>query len=591
MRILTAMLFTMAAGGLAVAAAAFTLARDLPTDDDLKIILTSPQVEVDSRYLNAGAEREYAQHAVCRCGLALGSAEIPQTLIKALLVDEETGSHWFSLSRAPLSYLWYGTVKGGSPFAERLTRKLITGNKQSGIYGVVGEMRQAIVARQVERALTREEILTAYFNQMDFGGPGVIGVVQAARRYFGKAVKDLDLFESAMLVGMLRATAVDPVAHPDAADREAQAVLKKMLDKKVIGETEYFRALSEMAPVAGQRQIAVSTGYYVAWARAEFASIAMSRPGGTGNGLVRYVVGLDPRHQAQGEAAIRDELAGNADRRVGQGALVAMDGDGRVDALVGGADFAVSQFDRATKARRQPGSAFKLFVYTAAINAGLSPSSIRTDGPVSIHGYAPDNNDHAFLGPIPLMTAFAKSRNTVAVQLGDEVGTDAIANVARELGVTSPLRRDASLALGTSEVTLLELTSAFVPFMGEGRPVQPYAVRMALNGRGEVIYRRHPEPPKPAVNAVTLQAMRDMLRAVVMDGTGQQARLADRWSAGKTGTTQRNRDAWFIGFTDRLTTGIWFGNDDNSPMTDIAGGGMPALAWRRFNEAINETSP
>jgi penicillin-binding protein 1A len=291
-----------------------------------------------------------------------------------------------------------------------------------------------------------------------------------------------------------------------------------------------------------------------------------------------------------GEATIRDMIARNKDRHVSEGALVAIGGDGRVGALVGGTDFGSSQFDRATQAKRQPGSAFKLFVYTAAIAKGLSPATIRSDTHVSIGGWSPHDSDGKYLGPITLTTAFAQSRNTVAALLGNEIGIDAIATVAHELGIKSPMRSERSLAIGTSEVTLLELTSAYVPFMNDGRPVRPYAVRLALDARGKVIYRRDPAPLRPAVDARTLQAMRGMLRAVVTEGTGQLARLGDRWSGGKTGTTQDNRDAWFIGLTGRLTTGIWFGNDDSSPMTGVSGANMPAVAWRQFNEGIPGTA-
>jgi penicillin-binding protein 1A len=303
------------------------------------------------------------------------------------------------------------------------------------------------------------------------------------------------------------------------------------------------------------------------------------------------VVGLNVWHQLQGDAAIKELIARNEDRHVSQGALVALDGDGRVSALVGGGDFAASQFDRATQAKRQPGSAFKLFVYAASIKAGLKPTSIRPDAPISVGDWTPANADHQFLGPITLKKAFALSRNTVATRLGSEVGIDAVSNEAHELGIRSPLARDPSLVLGTSEVTLLELTSAYVPFMNEGRPVRPYAARLALDSSGRVIYRHDPAPKPPVLDSRTVEAMRDMLRAVVTEGTGQNARLRDLWSAGKTGTSQGNRDAWFIGFTDHLTTGIWFGNDDNSQMMGVSGADMPALAWRKFNEAVNAPPP
>jgi penicillin-binding protein 1A len=576
-------------GGLTV-----TLASRAPSERDLPIILTNPQIQVDSRYLLPSGGNEFAQHAVCRCGLWLGGDQIPQVLKRALLAQEDVrfyihrGIDWIGLGRAFASILSGGSTQGGSTLTQQLVKNLITGNARSGVSGVVRKVREAVIARRVERALTKEQILTAYLNQMDFGstdGSTAIGVVHAALKYFGKSVKDLNLYEAAMLVGTLQATtAYNPITNPEAADRQARAVLQKMLNQNLIGQNEFSHALRQTIQRGSLPQIAMATGYYVAWSRAELAQIARAHPI---RGRMRYVVGLDAWHQVRGEAVIKESIARNEGRHVGQGALISLDGDGRVSALVGGTDFASSQFDRATKARRQPGSAFKLFVYVASINKGLNPGSIRLDAPISVGDWTPDNADHKFLGPITLTKAFAFSRNTVATRLSLEVGLDSILDEAHELGIRSPLGRDPSLVLGTSEVTLLELTSAYVPFMNEGRAIRPYAARIALDSSGEVMYRRDPAPKAPVVNARTVHAMRDMLRAVVTEGTGRNARPRDLWSAGKTGTSQGNRDAWFVGFTDRLTTGIWFGNDDNSQMTGVSGTDMPALAWRKFNEDIN----
>jgi penicillin-binding protein 1A len=586
---------------LTVAAAAFgllggltiALARHVPSERDLSVILTSPQIQVDARDLKPGARDAFAQHAVCRCGLWLGTNQIPQILKQALLAQEDTrfyihrGIDWIGLGRAFVSVISGGSIQGGSTLTQQLVKNLITGNARSGLPGVVRKVREAIIARRIERVMTKEEILTAYLNQMDFGateGSAAIGVEQATRKYFGKPVKDLNLYEAAMLVGTLRATsAYNPTVNPGAAGQQARVVLQKMLNQSLIGENDYSGALRQTIQSGSLSPITIAASYYLAWARTELGQIAEAQEM---RGRVRFVVGLNGWYQLQGDAAIKKQIARNEDRHVSQGALVALDGDGRVSALVGGADFALSQFDRATQAMRQPGSAFKLFVYVAAIKTGLDPNSVRSDAPISVGDWTPANADHQFLGPITLMKAFARSRNTVATLLGREVGIDAVSNEAHELGIRSPLGRDPSLVLGTSEVTLLELTSAYVPFMNEGRPVRPYAARLALDSSGRVVYR-HDLAPKPTVlNGRTVQAMRDMLRAVVTEGTGQNARLRDLWSAGKTGTSQGNRDAWFIGFTDHVTTGIWFGNDDNSQMTGVSGADMPALAWRKFNEAI-----
>jgi penicillin-binding protein 1A len=520
---------------------------------------------------------------------------------EALLAREDTrfyvhrGIDWIGLGRAAASILSGGAIQGGSTLTQQLVKNLVIGNARTGLDGVMRKVREALIARRVERVMTKDEILAAYLNQMDFGSTAsspAFGIVQAAYKYFGRSANDLNLYEAAILVGALRGTTLyNPVTSPDAADRQARAILEKMLDQRRISLDAYFRALREgVRPRPEERAAApaaVATGYYVAWSRAEFMAIVGAQIDDSRRGVMRFVVGLDPWLQEQGSVTIREQLARNGRRHVGQGALVAIYSDGRVAALVGGADFSVSQFDHATQARRQPGSAFKPIVYAAAFNAGLRPDTIRLDGPVTLNGYAPRNSDRRFFGPIPLTTAFAQSRNTVAVQLCNEIGPGAIATLAYELGIRSQLRPDTTLALGTSEVTLLELTAAYVPFMNDGRSVRPYAARMALNARGEVIFRRDPAPRRPVLSAVTREAMRGMLHMAVTDGTGRQAQLRDRWSAGKTGTTQDNRDAWFVGFTDTMATGVWFGNDDNTPMTDVWGAGLPALAWRAFNVAAN----
>src|SRR6266851_10225063 len=294
------------------------LASRAPSEHDLPIILTSPQIQVDSRYLTPGGRNEFAQHAVCRCGLSLSGDQIPQILKRALLAQEDArfyvhrGIDWIGLGRALMSDLSGGSRQGGSTLTQQLVKNLITGNARSGMSGVVRKVREAIIARRVERALTKEQILTAYFNQMDFGstdGTAAIGVVQATYKYFGKSVKDLNLYESAMLVGTLQATtAYNPITNPDAADQQAKSVLQKMLTQNLIGQNEFFRALRQTVQRGSLPQIAISAGYYVAWSRTELAHIAQSHPT---RGRVRYVVGLDAWHQVHGEAAIKDLIARN----------------------------------------------------------------------------------------------------------------------------------------------------------------------------------------------------------------------------------------------------------------------------------------
>jgi penicillin-binding protein 1A len=294
---------------------------------------------------------------------------------------------------------------------------------------------------------------------------------------------------------------------------------------------------------------------------------------------------IDPVLQAQAEAEVRKELnKEGAKLRVSQGAMVVMDGSGAVLAMVGGSSYRKSQFNRATKAKRQPGSAFKPFVFLAALERGYTPDTMEVDEPVQIGNWRPENYRKKYLGPVALETALALSLNTVAAKLAVDVGPEAVAAVAHRLGITSALGKDASLALGTSEVTLLELTSAFVPFSNGGYPVSPFAVTRILTRDGRVVYERNgPGFPK-AITDNDLYGMNRMMRLVVTDGTGSRAAFADFDIAGKTGTSQDYRDAWFVGYTSELIAGVWVGNDDNSPTKKVTGGLLPAEIWRNVME-------
>jgi penicillin-binding protein 1A len=294
---------------------------------------------------------------------------------------------------------------------------------------------------------------------------------------------------------------------------------------------------------------------------------------------------IDPAIQAQAELAINKELRGEgAKLGASQGAMVVMDGSGAVLAMVGGTSYKRSQFNRAAKAKRQPGSAFKPFVFLTALDQGATPETRAVDEPVRIGNWQPENYRKKYLGSVPLETALALSLNTVAAKLAMQVGPAAVAATAHRLGITSPLGDDASLALGTSEVTLLELTSAFVPFSNGGYPVTPYAVTRVLTRDGRVVYERNGSGFPRAVSDNSLYGMNRMMQLVVTDGTGNRAAFPGFDIAGKTGTSQDYRDAWFIGYTSEFIAGVWVGNDDNSPMDKVTGGLIPAVIWREVME-------
>jgi len=301
---------------------------------------------------------------------------------------------------------------------------------------------------------------------------------------------------------------------------------------------------------------------------------------------------IDPKLQAVAEAAVIDELAAKSVKfNVSQGALVAMAPDGAVRALVGGRNYAESQYNRAITSRRQPGSAFKPFVYLTAIEQGLTPETIRQDAPLDIKGWKPENYGHEYFGPVTLTQALAMSLNTVAVRLGLEVGPKNVVRTAHRLGISSKLEPNASIALGTSEVSLLELVGAYAPFANGGFAVSPHVVSKIRTGDGKVLYMRAVDQPVQAIEPRNAAMMNTMMQETLLSGTARKAELPGWMAAGKTGTSQDFRDAWFIGYTANLVTGVWLGNDDNSPTKKATGGGLPVEIWTRFMRVAHQGVP
>jgi penicillin-binding protein 1A len=460
-------------------------------------------------------------------------------------------------------------VQGGSTISQQLAKLAFLSPERS----LARKVKEALYALWIEARFTKHQILEAYLNRV-YLGSGAYGVDAAARRYFGKPAGELSLAEAAMLAGAIKAPSYfAPTRDLALAQKRAAIVLNSMVEEGLASHEQAAAAKAHPATLASPRMRAGS-GYFAEWVAAESRLYA-----DPGQPRLKVETTLDRHMQAAAEAAVQNVLA-QTGTKVGQAALVAMTPDGRVRAMLGGRDYASSQFNRATQAERQPGSAFKLFVYLAALEAGLRPEDKISAAPIAVDGWRPRNDDDTYPPAITLTDAFAHSVNTAAVRLTEQVGHKAVIKMAERLGITSGLRDDPSLALGSSEVRLLELTGAYASIANGGRLVWPEAIT-AIEGAGDKTLYRRRVVDEPVLEPAVVRAMQAMLEVTVLRGTGRQASLR-RFVAGKTGTSSDNRDAWFIGFTDDLVAGVWVGNDDGRPMANVSGGTLPAQIFRDF---------
>jgi penicillin-binding protein 1A len=473
-------------------------------------------------------------------------------------------------------------VQGGSTITQQLAKNLFLDPNRT----FDRKVQEALLALYLESRYSKDQILTLYLNRVYFGA-GVYGIQAAAERFFGKPASQLTLPEAAMLAGSVKAPArFNPQADPDASMDRASVVLDAMDDAGLIDDRRRDEAKASRPRVVHDTGTP-GAGYFVDW--------VISRiPGYVGNVDEPIVVQttFDVATQQKAERAVAQGLAreGRA-LRAREAALVAMLPDGAVRALVGGRSYADSPFDRATDASRQPGSAFKPFVYLAAFEHGRNPDDVMNDAPVNIRGWRPADYEGRYEGAINLERAFAKSSNSIAAQLAAEVGPRTVAATAHRLGITSQLLEVPSLALGTSSVTPLELTGAYAPFANGGDRVLPYGIVRIASRAGKVLYARQGSGLGRVVSTENTERMAGLMVATVTTGTGKAARLDERPSAGKTGTTQDFHDAWFVGFTADLVCGVWIGNDDNKPMVHATGGGLPAHIFKSFMEEAEAGLP
>ncbi|CAN1561747.1 MrcB Membrane carboxypeptidase (penicillin-binding protein) [Sphingomonadaceae bacterium] len=466
-------------------------------------------------------------------------------------------------------------AQGGSTITQQLARNVYLNNNRE--FG--RKVREIILAMAIETKFSKEEILELYLNKVYFGG-GAYGVDAASRLFFDHGAEDISLAEATIIAGLVKAPSrYSPTADAKAAIGRAGVVLEVMQDAGMI--TAEQAAMVEPAKVKlapEPRQDSVR--YFTDWALPQLDNLIDET-----EKAIDVWTTIDLGMQRAANTAIQQNVPGGA-----QGALVSIDRDGAVRAMVGGTDYASSNYNRAVTAVRQPGSAWKLFVYLAALEAGYRPEDKVVDEPVTIGGWTPRNSGGSFAGEITLRTAFAYSKNTVAATLGEEIGTSSIASMARRFGITTPISTTPSMVLGTSDVRVIDMTRAFAAVSARGRSVTPYAITKVTTIDGDVIYRHKPPREVQLVEEYVAGAMTDLMQSAVATGTGRAAAIG-RPVAGKTGTTSSNKDGWFLGFSSGLTTGVWMGRDDARAVGNLQGGTAPARAWSNFMQVAVARRP
>jgi penicillin-binding protein 1A len=513
-------------------------------------------------------------------GAAIRLKDLPAYVPKAFIAIEDRRfySHWgvdpVGILRAFANNLaGRGVVQGGSTLTQQLAKNLFLTQERT----FSRKIQEAILALWLEHTYSKDQILELYLNRVYFGS-GAYGIEAAAQKYFGHPAKEATLPEAAVLAGLMKAPTKLAPNHNQAAatERGAQVVLA-MAQSGFITEAQAQAALAHPA-----RAVKGRDGNSLNYAADYVMDVLDDTIGAIDQDIV-VTSTIDPALEAAAERALTDVLNKQGVKfGVSQGALVSLDGTGAIRALVGGRDYEDSQFDRAVFAHRQPGSSFKPFVYLTALEHGLTPDSVREDAPINVHGWQPENSTHRYFGPVNLTTALALSLNTVAVRLGLEVGPRAVIQTAHRLGITSDLQPNASIALGTSEVTPLELVTAYTPFANGGIGVQPHIITKVRTADGKLLYARKGSSNGRVIDQAYVAMMNSMLEQTLIIGTGKKADLPGWEAAGKTGTSQDYRDAWFVGYTGQLVAGVWLGNDDNSPTKKASGANLPVEIWSLY---------
>ncbi|MGC2857351.1 transglycosylase domain-containing protein [Novispirillum sp. DQ9] len=547
-------------------------AYDLPNLDDVAGMTRRPSVTV----LAADGTPVAAFGQLY--GDVIPVEEMPAYLPGAVMAveDRRFHDHWgvdpLGIARAAVTNLVRGrVVQGGSTITQQTAKNLFLSNERN----LKRKVQEVLLAVWLETRFTKNQILTLYLNRV-YLGAGTYGVEAAAQRYFGRSAREVSVYQAAMLAGLLKAPSrYNPLADAAAAEARTAVVLRAMIDAGMLTEEQAASARSSSGQaVAGVRRAGVGR-HFADWVMETVEDyVSLDR-----DVVVRTT--LDMRLQTAAESVLAATLR-EAGPKAGasEGAVVVLAPDGAVRAMAGGRDYAASQYNRAVQAQRQPGSAFKPIVFLAALEAGIRPDDRVLDAPITIGNWSPTNFDGTFRGEVTFREVAARSLNTPTVRLQERVGRSKVIAAARRVGLEGDLPATASLALGTEEMSLLPLTAAYAPFGNGGTLALPHGIVEISDREGTVLYRRAGSGGGRVIEPHIAGAMNDLLGAVTAWGTGKAAAL-DRPAAGKTGTSQSNRDAWFIGYTADMVAGVWVGNDDDTPMKGVTGGGLPARIWKQ----------
>ena len=511
--------------------------------------------------------------------------ELPDHLIKAVLATEDRrffdhfGIDFLGLARAMSENAKAGgVVQGGSTITQQLAKNLFLTNAPS----IERKIKEAFLALWLEANLSKKEILSLYLDRAYMGG-GTFGAAAASQFYFGKNITEVNLAESAMLAGLFKAPAkYAPHVNLPAARSRANEVLSNLVQGGLMTEGQVIAARRSPATVVDRADVN-APDYFLDWAFDEVQRLAAAGKLKEHSVIVRSTI--DTGLQQAAETAMESSLREYGESyKAKQGALVMIENGGAVRAMVGGRDYGASQFNRAAKALRQPGSSFKLYTYSAAMEHGFTPESVISDAPITWRGWSPQNYARSYKGKVTLLSAMAQSLNTVPVRLAkDHLGTDVIVQTAKAMGIETPLRSDKTVPLGTSEVTVLDQATAYAVMPAGGMQSRRHGIEQVLSYGGEVLYdfNRDEPPARRVLSEKAMSSMNRILTQIPVIGTARRAALdGGIVTGGKTGTSQSYRDAWFIGFTGNYTTAVWFGNDDFTSMDNMTGGSLPAMTFK-----------
>ncbi|MEM7499240.1 MAG: PBP1A family penicillin-binding protein [Pseudomonadota bacterium] len=571
--------------GLVLAGATFYFYTQLPSSDALFDGRGGGSVTMLDRNGNVFAWRGE------QYGGDLKAGQVSPHLVHAIVATEDKrfwdhfGLDPVGIARAIVANLRAGRlVQGGSTLTQQTAKNTFLTAERS----LERKLKEVPMSLALELKYTKEEILSIYLNRV-YLGAGTYGFEAASQRYFGKSARLLVPAEAAMLAGLLRAPSrYAPTANLAAAQGRANVIIRLMEEQGYLTDTQVVQALANPA-VLSQAAAARAGGYFADWVMEQAPAFLSSET----TEDVTIATTFDPAIQKAAEAAVAEVFATKVkEGSVAQAAVVVMTRDGAVRAMVGGREAGVGQFNRASQALRQPGSAFKPVVYAAGLQAGMRPNDVFEDAPVRVEGWSPENYTRRFLGPVTLRQALAESINTVAVRVSERAGRDNVRALARDIGFSDGLAPGPAIALGTTETTLVQLLGVYATIANDGVQAPPHGIRsIRLRGEETPLLESGAGPRSRALEPWVARTLGQMMRSVVEEGTGRRARLPGREAAGKTGTTQNARDAWFVGYTADYVAGVWLGNDDNTPLTGVTGGGLPAEIWRETMLRVHEGLP